>query len=149
MKVTRYMRCFFPIFWCSQPRSWSSTSWFTQIWLLKIWKFKHPHIFLSTHLNHAQKYGDIIRFFWGKKSYFGDFSKTNIEFATKKISKFSQQCEISHTKELAEVVAFKQTLTLNIVRFHIFYMDGDGEIINNPVREYARNRYLDALLLVK
>jgi hypothetical protein len=43
----------------------------------------------------------------------------------------------------------KQTLTLNIVQFHIFYTDGDGEIINNPVREYARNRYLDALLLVK
>ncbi len=29
---------------------------------------------------------------------------------------------------------FKQTLTSNIVRFHIFYMDEDGEIINNPVR---------------
>jgi len=99
-------------------------------------------------LNHGQKYGDIIRFFWKNKSYFGDFSK-NVEFATKRISKFSQQCEISHTNELAEVVAFKQTLTLNIVQFHIFYTDGDGEIINNPVREYARNRYLDALLLVK
>jgi hypothetical protein len=81
-------------------------------------------------LNHVQKYGDIIRFFWKKKCYFGDFSKT-IEFATKK---FHNNMKFHTQKNWLKWWHFKQTLTSNIVRFHIFYMDEDGEIINNPVR---------------